>query len=73
MASSVAMQRAASFRCLNGFTDEVACRRGWHEFEVSRTSLIRRFLLDIERLVIEGRASVQIDSVRVKLARREAV
>ena len=68
-----AMQRAASFRCLSGFTDVVARRGGWHRFKVNRTDLARRFLIDIERLVIEGRASVVVDGVRVHLATRKAV
>jgi hypothetical protein len=65
-----AMQRAASFRCLKGFNDEVARRGERHVFEVSRMYLTRRFLLDIETLVLEGRVSVYVDGVRVRPAMR---
>lgn len=60
-----AMQRAASFRCLKGFTDKVARRHGWHRFKVSRTNLLRRFLLDIEQLVRESRVFVEVDGVAI--------
>ena len=67
-----AMQRAASFGCLNGFGDIVARTRRWHDFQVNRTRLLRRFLIDIERLVAEGRAAVVVDGVRVRVATRKA-
>jgi hypothetical protein len=44
------MQRAASFKCLKRFTDEVARRREWHTFTIGKTDLLQRFLIDIERL-----------------------
>ena len=61
-----AMQRAASFRCLEGFTDDLARRREWHMFAIGETRLVRRFLIDIERLVMEGRIAIEIDNVRVR-------
>jgi hypothetical protein len=62
-----AMQRAASFRCFKGFNDHVARLGERHVFEVSRTHLIRRFLLDIETLVLDRRVSVHVDGVRSAL------
>lgn len=63
-----AMQRAASFKCLAGFTDGAARRRKWHEITV-RAELLPRFLMDIERLVVEGRVVVIVDDVRVSARR----
>jgi len=60
------MQRAASFMCLDEFTDEVARRREWHQFTIGKTRLLRRFLIDIETLVMEGRIAVEVDDVRVR-------
>lgn len=61
-----AMQRAASFGCLKDFTDGVAQRRDWHTFTIGKTKLLRRFLIDIERLVMERRIAVEVDDVRVR-------
>ncbi len=60
------MQRAASFRCLNGFKDKVARRREWHNFSISSTALTRRFLREAARLVAEGRVQIEMDGVRVR-------
>lgn len=62
-----AIQRAASFRSLKGFNDAVAGAQTWHRFRVGRTSLVRRFLRDIERLVLDGRVLVEIDGSRVRM------
>ncbi|HZF43010.1 MAG TPA: hypothetical protein VEZ48_06340 [Sphingomonadaceae bacterium] len=67
-----AMQRAAGFGCLDGFNDEVARRRAWHEFEIKKTWLLRRFLRDIAQLVAERRVQVEIDDVRVRPAAAHA-
>ena len=63
-----AMQRAASFSCLEGFGDEAARRREWHNFEVSCTRLSKRFLADTGRLISEGRVQIEIDGNRVRPA-----
>lgn len=62
------MQRAASFGCLDEFTDEVARRRDWHMFKIRGLRLTRRFLRDIEPLVLPRRIQVEIDGVRVRPA-----
>ena len=60
------MQRAASYRCLKGFTDKAARRREWYMFTIGDRGLLRRFLIDIERLVMDGRVVIEIDAVRVR-------
>lgn len=62
------MQRAASFACLDGFGDEAARQREWHNFEISCTRLSKRFLGDTARLVSEGRVQIEIDGNRVRPA-----
>jgi hypothetical protein len=62
-----AIQRAASFRSLKGFDDAAARAQARHSFKVGRTSLLRRFLRDIERLVIDGRVLVEVDGARVRV------
>ena len=62
------MQRAASFACLKDFDDDAACRRDWHNFEISCTRLSKRFLADTARLVSEGRVQIEIDGNRVRPA-----
>jgi hypothetical protein len=61
------MQRAASFRCLNGFDDAAARAQTWHSFTVRRTWRVQRFLRDIEQLVIDRRIAVEVDGVLVRL------
>jgi len=63
-----AIQRAASFRALRGFDDMAAQNQRWHSFEVSRTFLIRRFLRDVEWLVVAGRIDVKVDGTRLRIS-----
>ncbi len=62
------IQRAASFGSLDGFTDEAARGREWHMFKIRGLRLTRRFLRDIEPLVLTRRIEVEIDNVRVRPA-----
>jgi hypothetical protein len=66
------MQRAASFRCLKNFKDEVARQHQWHRFTVTRTRLLRRFLREVQALVLAGRVAVKVDGVRVRPAMGKA-
>lgn len=66
------MQRAASFSCLEGFKDEAARRRQWHNFSISSTSLSKRFLREAAVLVSDGRVEIEIDGVRVRPSLRRA-
>lgn len=66
-----AMQRAASFRCLAGFTDKAARSGVWHTFHVAQTFRIKRFLRDIEQLVGDGRVIVKIDGALVQVRIRK--
>ena len=61
-----AVQRAASFRALSGFTDAAAAAGYWHRFEIGRTFRIRRFLRDVEPLILDRRLVVEIDGARVR-------
>jgi len=63
-----AIQRAASFRAVKGFNDLAVFAQVRHTFSVCRTSLLLRFLPDIEHLVRDGRVAVEVDGrpVRVK-------
>jgi hypothetical protein len=63
------MLRAAGGRCLKGFKNEAARRGAWHRFSVRRT-LLRRFLLDIEHLVAQGRVVVEVDGRLVRIAKQ---
>ena len=68
-----AIQNAASFRALKGFTDASVARGRAHRFSVSRTRLVRRFLAEISELIAAGRVIVEIDGNVVRaLARRSA-
>jgi hypothetical protein len=60
-----AIQNAASFRALKGFNDQLARSGGWHTFHVAKTFRVRRFIRQINRLIVEGRAVIQIDGARV--------
>jgi hypothetical protein len=59
--------RAAGGRCLKGFNNALAQRRGWHQILV-RDPLLRRFLLDCEELVLHGRVEIIVDGRMVKAA-----
>lgn len=63
-----AIQRAASFRALRGFTDLAARRQLWHAFTINRTQLLRRFLIDVEALVAASRIAIVVDGTRVRIA-----
>lgn len=65
-----AIQRAGTFAALDGFTNQCARRRRWHSFDVKKRYLIRRFVREIGRLVLEKRVVVEIDDVRVRPLRR---
>lgn len=68
-----AIQNAASFRALKGFTDASVARGRAHRFSVSRTRLVRRFLAEISELIAAGRVIVEIDGNVVRaLVRRSA-
>jgi hypothetical protein len=60
-----AVQNAASCRALDGFTDVLARTGGWHTFKVSSTYYAKQFVRQINLLVLEGRADVEIDGARV--------
>jgi hypothetical protein len=66
-----AMQRAASFQCLDGFTDHAARRGTWHDFKVRQTKLLHRFVRDIDTLVHDGRVAVEVDGMRVRSTLRK--
>jgi very-short-patch-repair endonuclease len=61
------MQRAAGLRSLKGFSDAAAKARRWHQFNIRRTALLKRFLRDVELLVLEGRIVVEVDGMRVRV------
>ena len=63
------MLRAAGGRCLKGFNNTAAKQGDWHDFKV-RDELLRRFLLDIEILVGQGRVLVEVDGTMVRTAKR---
>lgn len=67
-----AIQRAASFRALDGFTNRMARRGLSHHFVIGRTRLLRRFLTDIEELVSSRRVIVEIDGRAVTTMRRRS-
>jgi hypothetical protein len=68
-----AIQNAASFRALAGFTDESVSRGHAHRFSVGRTRLVRRFVAEVAELIAAGRIIVEIDGAVVRpLARRSA-
>lgn len=64
-----AMQRAGGFRALAGFTDRLARRGGKHTFSIRGKRLTRRFLKEVERLVLAGRIAVEIDGFAVSAKR----
>lgn len=63
-----AVQRGASCRALEGFNDMLARRGGWHSFKI-RAGLLRRFLLDVEKLVARGRMAVEVDGRLIRIAK----
>lgn len=65
-----AIQRAASLSALKDFTDVAARRREWHDFAVGRTFLLRRFIRDIEALILADRVTVLVDELRVRAGHR---
>jgi hypothetical protein len=68
-----AIQNAASFRALKGFTDASVARGRVHHFSVRRTRLARRFVAEISELISTGRVIVEIDGNQVRtLTRRSA-
>ncbi|MBI5131266.1 MAG: hypothetical protein HZA66_17655 [Rhodopseudomonas palustris] len=68
-----AIQNAASFRALKGFTDASVARGRVHRFSVNRTRLVRRFVAEISELIADGRVIVEIDGNVVQtMARRRA-
>jgi hypothetical protein len=62
----LAIQNAASFRALKGFTDALARSGGWHSFQIKKAFRVRRFIRQIDRLILEGRVIVKIDGARVQ-------
>lgn len=56
-----AIQRAASFRALDGFTDAAVRAGKWHGFYVSHRLLARFAARDLAPLVSEGLVRVEID------------
>lgn len=60
-----AVQNAGSFRALKGLKDTLARSGGWHRFKIGSTRLTRRFIRQIDRLIVEGRVTVKIDGARV--------
>jgi hypothetical protein len=68
-----AIQNAASFRALKGFSDASVAQKRSHRFSVRRTRLVRRFINEISELVAVGRVIVEVDGAVVQvLARRSA-
>jgi hypothetical protein len=68
-----AIQNAASFRALKGFTDASVARGRVHRFSASRTQLVRRFVAEIGELIAAGRVIVEVDGTVVRVfARRSA-
>jgi hypothetical protein len=61
------VQRAANFRALKGFDDVAARAHKWHTFEIKKTWLLKRFLSDIEALIVSGRVAVQVDGSTVRI------
>ncbi len=62
-----AVQRASGFSALKGFTDAAALAGRRHNFQVGRTFRIRRFLRDVELLIVERRLVVEVDGQRVRV------
>jgi hypothetical protein len=62
-----AVQRAASFRGLRGFTDLGARAHAPHTFVVFGVRLLTRFLRDVEQLVRDGRVAIEVDGLRVRV------
>jgi limonene-1,2-epoxide hydrolase len=62
-----AVQRASGFSALKGFTDLAAFAGRRHNFEVGRTFRIRRFLRDVEPLIVDRRLVVEVDGQRVRV------
>jgi hypothetical protein len=68
-----AIQNAAPFRALKGFTDASVARGRAHRFSVNRTRLVRRYVAEISGLIAAGRVIVEVDGAVVRvLARRSA-
>ncbi len=66
------VQNAAGFGVLEGMTDAAAYRRRWHRFPVKRRRLARRFMVQIEPLVIAGLVAVELDGERVRIRRQSS-
>jgi len=64
------VQRAASFGANRRLTDAAACRRRWHRFPVGQRRLARRFMIEIEPLVVAKLVTVELDGERVRIRRR---
>ena len=63
-----AVQRAAAFSALRGFTDALVGRGGWHRFLVSH-HLIARMVRDLEPLFASGSVRLVIDRKEIRRRR----
>lgn len=65
-----AVQRAAGFRALKGFTDWLARQHVRHAFKIRTKRLLDRFLRDVAELVADGRVEILVDGRPVHLRPR---
>lgn len=61
----VCVQNAAGFQATRRLTIERAYRGKWHSFDIGRRRLARRFMIEIEPLVLLGAVEVEMDGERV--------
>ena len=61
-----AVQRAASFNAIDGLTEAAAHAGRWHSFTIGKRQLLRRFVDDVQPLVVLGRVIVEVDGKRMR-------
>ena len=62
----VCVQNAGGFVATRRLTLARALRGKWHRFEIKRRDLAKRFLVEIEPLVRDGRVVLKFDGGRVR-------
>jgi hypothetical protein len=65
-----AVQRAASFKALKGFTDRAARRGQSHSFVIRGSRRTRRFLDDVRWLIVNRRIEVEVDGRTIVFVRK---
>ena len=60
-----AIQNAAGYQALLGFTNEAARKQDWHKLVVRRKTLLMRFLRQAETLIATERVIVKVDGFSV--------